>query len=41
MSSANNIRASFDVASRFTNIQLDETVNIILDGLVKGVGTIS
>ena len=31
---------SFDVASLFTNIPLDETVHFILDGLLKEAVTI-
>ena len=37
--SANNFMVSFDVASIFTNISLDETVHIILDGLFKQADT--
>ena len=34
-SSANNAIVRFDVPSLFTNIPVDETVNIILDGLSR------
>ena len=35
----NTIMASFDIQSLFTNIPLDETINIITDGLFEGSST--